>query len=149
MSKHYKRLARRNGAGTQYGALAWRRTGDALEVMLITSRETQRWTVPKGWPVKKLGPAETAALEAFEEAGVKGPLAPSIGRYRYSKRLRDGSVVICTVELFPLEVTREEDVWAEAAERGRAWFAPAGAAALVGEPELKALILAFEPAPSR
>ena len=149
MSKHYKRLARRNGSGRQYGALPWRRVDGVLELMLITSRETQRWTVPKGWPIRKLDPGAVAALEAMEEAGVKGVTTPSIGAYRYNKRLRDGSVVICKVELFPLEVTQEEPVWPEAGERGRAWFAPAGAAALVAELELKALILAFDPPASR
>lgn len=148
MSKHFKRLARRTGEGVQYGVLVWRRA-EALEVLLITSRETRRWTVPKGWPDKRLGPAAAAAREAEEEAGVYGPTGPALGAYRYDKRMRDGGIVRCTVEVFPMEAQRIDDHWPEAAERERAWFAPAQAALLVQEPELKALILGFEAPPVR
>lgn len=144
MSRRHKRLARLNGAGAQYGALPWRREAQ-LQVMLVTSRETRRWTIPKGWPVKRLAAAEAAALEAHEEAGVVGRLAEPIGTYRYNKRLRDGTVVICTVTVFPLEVDAVDEHWPEEAERERAWFSPEAAADLVDEHELKALLHAFDP----
>ena len=145
MSGRFKRLARLNGSGDQYGALAWRRHEGALQVLLITSRETRRWTIPKGWPEKRLTPAEAAAREAEEEAGVTGPTSEAIGAYRYDKRLRDGAVVKLTVTVFPLAVERIADHWREERERERLWIAPDRAAALVAEPELKALILEFDP----
>lgn len=146
MAGRYKRLARLNGSGAQYGALPWRRVGDAVEVLLVTSRQTRRWTIPKGWPEKTLTPAEAAAREALEEAGVLGATSEAVGQYHYNKRLRDGAVVVCVVTVFPLEVVRCEDDWQEAAQRERAWLTPAVAASLVAEPELKALILDFDPA---
>ena len=53
-------------------ALPYRFTSAAaLEIFLITSRRTKRWIIPKGWPIKGLKPAKTAARGAFEEAGVR------------------------------------------------------------------------------
>lgn len=144
-SGRFKRLARLNGSGDQYGALAWRRHDGAAQVLLITSRETRRWTIPKGWPDKRLSPADAAAREAHEEAGVSGPTGQALGAYRYDKRLRDGTVVLLTVTVFPLAVEQTLDHWPEERERERLWIAPDRAAALVAEPELKALILGFEP----
>lgn len=147
MSRFYKRKARQLGSGRQCGALPWRRTQAGVEVMLITSRETRRWTVPKGWPMKKLTPQDAAALEAFEEAGVRGAISPApIGVYPYPKRLRDGTVIRCDVDVFALQVANEAEAWPEQSERDRAWLTPAEAAERVLEPELKALILAFAPA---
>ena len=57
----------------QYGALPYRFTHDAeLEILLLTTRQSKRWIIPKGWPIKGLRPAKSAAREAFEEAGVRG-----------------------------------------------------------------------------
>ena len=57
----------------QFAALPWRRRADAgIEVLLITSRETRRWVIPKGWPIKGKSSAKSAAREAFEEADQKG-----------------------------------------------------------------------------
>jgi 8-oxo-dGTP pyrophosphatase MutT (NUDIX family) len=145
MSKSFKRLARLNGSGVQYGALPYRADG-GLQVLLVTSRETRRWTIPKGWPIRRLDSREAAAREALEEAGVSGAVGKSaMGVYRYQKRLRDGCTVLCSVEVFPLEVTQEDKHWVEKAQRKRAWFTPVEAADLVEEPGLKALILDFDP----
>ncbi|MEN9850080.1 MAG: hypothetical protein RL128_243, partial [Pseudomonadota bacterium] len=62
-------------ARTQYGALCWRMHRGKVEVLLITSRDTGRWVIPKGWPIDGLAPAQTAAREAWEEAGVEGDIA--------------------------------------------------------------------------
>ena len=129
---------------TQYGTMAWRPAQGGPEVMLITSRETQRWVVPRGNVIKGLEPHLSAAQEAYEEAGIRGRAqAEPLGRYRYQKRLRLGRTVTAEVHLFPLEVTDELDEWPERHQRQRRWFDPAAAAELVDEPELKALILAF------
>ena len=89
----------------QYGALPYRFTpGAALEILLVTSRESKRWIIPKGWPIKGLRPAKSAAREAFEEAGVSGRIGmKSIGLFTYDKILDDGCIG-CEVQVFPLLV---------------------------------------------
>src|ERR1700761_4167940 len=86
----------------QFAALPWRRQGDGLfKVLLITSRETRRWVIPKGWPMAGHTPCEAAAQEAYEEAGLVGePGQDSIGAYTYDKRLRDGTARPVTVQVF-------------------------------------------------
>jgi ADP-ribose pyrophosphatase YjhB (NUDIX family) len=93
----------------QYAALPFRQRADAtIEIMLITSRNTGRWLIPKGWPEPGLAPPETAAQEAREEGGLVGRIADgSIGSYHYDKRLPDGSTMHCVVEVFALNVTRQ------------------------------------------
>ena len=133
-------------AGTvQYGVLPWRLV-DSLEVLLITSRETARWVIPKGWPIKgKPGP-RSAAQEAFEEAGVEGDLdTQAIGAYPYLKRLKDGSTRPLSVEVFPLKVSRELPDWPEKDQRQRRWFKLPEAAEAVDEPELGDIIRSFTP----
>jgi 8-oxo-dGTP pyrophosphatase MutT (NUDIX family) len=130
----------------QYGALPWRRTdAGVLEVMLITSRETFRWVIPKGWPMDGLTPAEAAATESYEEAGIRGRTGASRGVYSYSKRLKDLTLRDLTVEVFPLHVENELSFWPEAAARRRRWFSSAAAANAVDEPELAEIIRAFRP----
>jgi 8-oxo-dGTP pyrophosphatase MutT (NUDIX family) len=127
----------------QYGVIACRtREAGAVEVLLITSRDTRRWVVPRGNSVPGLSPAQSAALEAWEEAGIHGAiLGGEIGAYRYEKRRRDGSATPARVHLFLLAVTEELDRWPERKMRERRWLAPEEAAEAVDEPELKALIL--------
>ncbi|CAN7290115.1 NUDIX hydrolase [Phenylobacterium sp. LjRoot164] len=130
-------------------ALPWRRAScGALEVLLITSRETRRWVIPKGWTMRGKRPEEAAALEALEEAGVVGEIDPAAaGRYVYGKRLASGDVRPVEVSVFPMQVLAEQDAWPEQTQRERRWFAPDEAAARLEEPGLRALIRAFS-APS-
>ena len=124
----------------QYAALPYRR-GDGLEVLLISSRETKRWVLPKGWPMKSRKPHAAAAREAMEEAGLIGKIAKqSIGEYHYHKRLKNGAVVVCRVEVFPMLVAKERKSWPEKDERTRCWFPLAEAADLVAEPDLADVI---------
>ncbi len=114
----------------------------------MTTRETRRWVVPKGNPIKGLGPYEAAAHEAFEEAGVSGIMCPApLGAFDYLKRKRDGTLRRATVTLYPLAVTDQSQDWPESDERETRWFGLTEAAALVEEPELKRLIAGFR-APS-
>jgi len=126
----------------QVAALPVRRAADGrCEVMLITSRETRRWVIPKGWPWVGQSDARTASGEAWEEAGIEGVIqTESVGSFTYQKRKRLRSVEV-SVDVFLLEVTREADDWPEREERQRVWFSPEQAAAIVDEPELGALIL--------
>jgi 8-oxo-dGTP pyrophosphatase MutT (NUDIX family) len=131
----------------QAAALPWRRAANGVEVLLITSRETRRWVLPKGWPMRGLKPPQTAAREAFEEAGVKGEVAKKkIGDFHYEKRLRSGRVQRVRVGVYALRVDDEQEAWPEVEQREKLWTSPAEAAALVQEPELSDLLRAFAPA---
>ena len=127
---------------TQYGVLPVRRSAEGgLEVLLITSRETRRWVVPRGNPISGKSPAESAAQEAFEEAGILGEVEPeAIGSYSYEKRRRFGRVVPAVVHLFRMNVAEERDDWPEKGQRERRWFAAEEAAASVHEADLAQLI---------
>lgn len=127
--------------GTQYAALCWRNKGKKAEVLLITSRDTGRWVIPKGWPMEDRGPAGTAAQEAWEEAGVRGDIATeAIGCFHYDKLFRKAPALNCTVEVFPMRIEKLARRWPEKAERRRKWFSAKKAAAKVNEPELKAIL---------
>jgi 8-oxo-dGTP pyrophosphatase MutT (NUDIX family) len=131
----------------QYGALPYRFDDDAsIEVLLVTSRETKRWIIPKGWPIKGLKSSKAAAREAYEEAGVRGRIAGrAFGRYVYEKRLDDRvTSVPCQVEVFPLLVKRQSKDWPESKQRTARWFPAAEAAALVDNDQLHNLIQEFE-----
>ncbi len=131
----------------QSGALPWRRSGEGeLQVLLITSRETRRWIIPKGWPIKGLTPPQTAAREAFEEAGVKGDVGKKkIGVFHYDKRLRSGRVQRVRVTVYPLKVATEREAWPEVEQRAKLWTTIPAAADLVQEPELAGLLRTFSP----
>src|SRR5208283_4535871 len=90
MPLHDGRMAKRGPLDIQYAALPWRiGAGGMRQVMLLTSRETHRWVIPKGWPMKGRKPAEVAAQEAFEEAGLIGQIVGRrpIGSFHYQKQL--------------------------------------------------------------
>ena len=130
----------------QYGALPYRFSASgALEILLITTRRTRRWVIPKGWPIKGLKPEKSAAREAFEEAGVRGAVGKRpIGAFTYAKMLQDdGRPVPCEVRVFALQVKRQSITWLEAAARETRWLAPADALEMIDEPGLRALIADF------
>ena len=142
-------MAKRRVLGTidevrrQFAAMPFRYT-DGVEIMLITSRETRRWVIPKGWPMKGRSPSGTAAREALQEAGLRGRIEKDpIGSYLYIKRGLGGQRWPCTVHVYPLAVRLERETWREKEERTRQWFSYIEAAAAVEEPDLRSLILAF------
>jgi 8-oxo-dGTP pyrophosphatase MutT (NUDIX family) len=109
--------------------------------MLVTSRETQRWIIPKGWPQRGRAPHDSAAREAFEEAGVVGAVGRrSVGSFPYEKRLKNGVVVLCEVRVFPLKVTRQSKQWPEKEQRQFKWVSIKEAAETVQEPTLSKII---------
>jgi 8-oxo-dGTP pyrophosphatase MutT (NUDIX family) len=131
---------------TQYAALCWRAGPSGTEVLLVTSRDTGRWIIPKGWPMLGMAPEAAAAQEAWEEAGVEGLVNPvALGRYGYQKVLALAVPVPCAVVVYGLQVTRQAETYPEAHERRRAWFPLAEAAPLVQEPDLGRLIAGFVP----
>jgi 8-oxo-dGTP pyrophosphatase MutT (NUDIX family) len=125
----------------QIAALPFRQRGDGcLLVLLVTSRETGRWVIPKGWPRPDREDWLSATEEAREEAGVIGSADPtSIGTFTYDKRRSTGAVRV-QVAVYRLEVTEELATWPECNERQRCWFTLSEAAAAVTEPELRVLI---------
>ena len=135
---------------TQCAALCWRHGPGGVEVLLVTSRETGRWVIPKGWPVPGLPETAGAAREAWEEAGARGEIgAQCLGVYPYDKVLdRAGAAplaVPCMVAVYPMQVTGLRKDFPEASERRTKWFAQEKAARKVVEPELAALISGFRP----
>lgn len=132
---------------SQFAALCWRMQRGHVQVLLITSRDTGRWIIPKGWPIDGLDGAGSAAREAWEEAGVEGVIGEeSVGYYSYDKVMR-GHSLPCMVGVFPLRVMRLADRFPERKQRRRKWFAAEKAARKVAEPELRALLIAVAKAP--
>lgn len=134
-------MAKKNKRFKQYAALPVRRVGKGHKVLLLTSRDTGRWVVPKGWPIKRLSPWQTAAVEAFEEAGLRGRMEKkSLGAFCYRKRMQKGRSVICSVNVYLMHVEEVLNDWPEADERQRDWVDPDEAAKRVDEPELKSIL---------
>jgi len=128
----------------QVAALPWRTMYEGIEVMLITSRDTGRWVLPKGWPELGEELCEAAAREAGEEAGLEGAVsAREAGRYFYAKSVSGAERVRCEVLVYPLEVEKVADKWKERRQRARKWVAAAQAAEMVAEADLGRLILQF------
>lgn len=129
------------GHAGQVGALCLDGAG---RVLLITSRDTGRWVIPKGWTMPGKTPAQAALREAWEEAGVEGRIgAVPIGQYRYDKVLRSGRLRPLVVQVFLAAVDRLAEDWPEAGQRTRRWLAPGEAATMVAEPELRHLLYAL------
>jgi len=129
----------------QVAALPWRRGAEGIEILLVTSRETRRWVTPKGGRMAGLSDAESAAQEALEEAGIEGVTGETpVGTFRYLKVLKRRAPRWCVVAVHALEVRIEHDAWQEQAERERVWVSRDEAVRRVDEPDLKALIAAFE-----
>jgi 8-oxo-dGTP pyrophosphatase MutT (NUDIX family) len=157
MKRAAVRKASRKATGIQYAALPYRLEAGRVEILLITSRETRRWVIPKGWPMKGLAPREVAAAEAAEEAGLIGEAEPDpIGSYRYLKRLAAGEGggegdgdeprprdTAVQVIVFPFRVAGRHDSWKEQGQRDARWFPAPRAASRVHEPALRRLIRDF------
>ena len=135
------------GPRVQYAALPYRldKNGE-IEVLLITSRTTKRWIIPKGWPMGQRPPHKVAAQEAFEEAGIEGRAAKKpIGAYNYDKLLSNGTSTPCRAEVYALKVERQKSIWPERKQRKRRWLNLADAANLISDAELAPIIRAFVP----
>jgi len=130
----------------QVAVLPWRLGENGVEVMMITSRETRRWVIPKGGRMVGKTDPQAAAQEAYEEAGVQGEtLEAPIGHFRYAKRLKSGETQACVVAVYPLEVLIQLGAWPEDQQRQRRWMPQADAADAVHEEDLADLIRDFRP----
>ncbi len=129
----------------QVAALCYRRRKSGKEVLLITSRDTGRWILPKGWPIDGLDAPGSALQEAWEEAGVKdGRVANDpIGSFEYQKRFDSGASATCNTHVFPVEVGHLARNFPERDERRRKWVSPVKAAEMVQEPQLREMLRTF------
>ncbi len=140
LSKVHKTAAR-----TQFAALCFRKRKSELQICLITSRTSKRWILPKGWPMHNQTPAEAAATEAWEEAGLTGKAYDvCLGVYSYTKQRKRGSLPVLAL-VYPVKVRNVHSTWPEAHQRRRKWMTPQQAAKKVQEPALKQIVAHFTP----
>jgi 8-oxo-dGTP pyrophosphatase MutT (NUDIX family) len=126
----------------QFAALPYRLRDNDVEILLITTRKKRHWSIPKGWPIEHTTPQQTAAVEAYEEAGVRGATGKKVGKFR-KRRVRNKRPVICDVEIFPLQVGLQMHSWPQERERSRIWVAPRQTAKLVKKAGLRRAIKNF------
>jgi len=130
--------------GIQYAALPYRLVGRRVQILLITSRGTGRWVIPKGWPMKGVKPHEAAAIEAAEEAGLAGAITDRpVGSYSYRKEIKPDQIITVQVMVFPFHVESHAETFKEAGERTARWFSYRQAAGHVAEPSLRRIIIEF------
>lgn len=128
-------------AQVQAAALPWRRHKNRIEVLLVTSRDSGRWILPKGWPRKDEPLHLAAQREAFEEAGIRGRIsAVPLGRFRSGRKHSPNR----EIHVFALEVQKVEEHWPEAGQRERRWLSPKKAAKRISEPSLARLVRSFQ-----
>lgn len=140
------RAARKSDVRTQFAALCFRIVKDKPQILLVTSRGSKRWILPKGWPMTGATPAEAAETEAWEEAGVKGRVfGLCIGLYSYLKESDDGPDLPCVACVYPVKVKSLAEDYPEAGQRKRVWVSPKKAARMVAEPELRQILRSFDP----
>jgi 8-oxo-dGTP pyrophosphatase MutT (NUDIX family) len=139
-----KQTGNKPGKRRQVAALPWRGEGSALQILLVSSRETRRWVIPKGWPMKDKADHEAAAQEAYEEAGLDGVIVEQAGRrLRISQASEERRGQAGQGRRLPMQVTGEHATWPEKGQRTLQWMGPVEAALAVQEPELRDLIARF------
>lgn len=131
---------------SQFAALCYKTHNDGVRVLLITSRRTGRWIVPKGWPTDGLTPAQSALKEAWEEAGVIGkPRDMCLGLFSYRKDFDGDLDLPCVAMIYPVKVKSLAQEFPEAGQRKRRWVSRRKAAQMVSEPELARILHDFDP----
>ncbi|MGI9369703.1 MAG: NUDIX hydrolase [Ruegeria sp.] len=145
-SRNLLKKARNLPIAPQVGALCYRYEKGKPQVLLVTTRETGRWIIPKGWLIDGLFPHQAAEQEAWEEAGVTGDCDCAIlGRYSYLKERTGKGVILCQVDVFPVHVHNIASDFPERAERKRKWISLKKAALRVTEPDLAEILRGFKP----
>lgn len=130
---------------TQFAALCWRMKGKKVQICLVTSRGSGRWILPKGWPMHNETPAQAAATEAWEEAGIRGQAIDfCLGAYSYIKPIGNVPAPV-VVMIYPVAVTNIHDDWPEAKSRKRKWMRPKKAAAKLSDHGLRKIVRKFDP----
>ncbi len=138
--------AHKSDVRSQFAALCWRLNRGKPEILLITTRGSGRWIVPKGWPMDAMTPAASAAQEAWEEAGVIGePADRCLGLFSYLKTVAPDRVLPCVAMVYPVRVESLATDFPEKGQRRRKWFPSDKAATKVDEPELARILRDFDP----
>lgn len=138
--------AKKSDVRTQFAALCYRVVKDKVQVLVISSRGTGRWIVPKGWPMDGKTPAEAALQEAWEEAGVIGKVVSApLGLYSYQKVQENAPDFPCIAVVYAVKVKSLSKDFPEAGERRVKWVGRKKAAKLVDEPELSRILRDFDP----
>lgn len=137
--------------GEQIAALPMRwDSKDNVSVLMVTSRGSGRWVMPKGWEMDGKKPWRAAEIEAMEEAGAVGYISQDcIGTYRYPKVMSGGRIVPCVVRVYPMIVEKLKRDWKERQQRTRRWFSPKAAAKRVDEQELADLLMTLHKNPHK
>lgn len=139
------KLRQSGTARTQVAALPYVMDKGKPRVLLITSRETRRWVIPKGWPMENLSSPDAAAAEAWEEAGIVGKVSDKcLGFYAYNKAFPNADPLPIVVAVYPMKVKALKDIFPEVGQRKRKWMTPKKAAERVQEPELSAILRRFD-----
>lgn len=139
-------VAHKSDVRTQFAALCYRIVKDKPQILLVTSRGSGRWIVPKGWPMDGVTPARAAMTEAWEEAGIEGEsLDFCLGMFSYLKYIGTGTRLPCAVMVYPVRVRSLSADFPEAGTRQRKWFSRKKASRAVAEPELAQIIKNFDP----
>lgn len=140
------RGAHKSDVRTQFAALCYRVVKQKIQILVITSRGSGRWIVPKGWPMDGKTPGQSAAQEAWEEAGVDGKVSSSpLGLYSYSKITDAKQDLPCVAVVYAIKVKALAKNFPEAGQRDRKWVSRKQAAKLVDEPELARILQDFDP----
>ena len=141
------RSRRKSDVRTQFAALCYRIRNDKPEFLMVTSRGTGRWIVPKGWPADGKTPVESALVEAWEEAGVTGLVSgPCLGLFSYYKYLPEDGGLPCVAMVYPVRVKALAADYPERGQRRRKWMRRKKAISKAAEPELAQILRAFDPA---
>lgn len=141
--------AKKSEMRSQFAALVYRVKSGEVQFLLITSRRSGRWIIPKGWPMLGMKPADAAAQEAWEEAGVIGTASDTcLGLYSYYKQ-RDNSkkdvTLPCLAMVYPVKALKLKTDYPEAGQRRRKWVSRKKATKMIQEPELIQIIKTFDP----
>lgn len=133
MLKRFLSLFRRQPAdldGPQFGALPYAIVDGHLVLLLVTSRGRGKWIFPKGRLMDGKTGWETAAIEAWEEAGVAGEIETTpIGHYFLPVTPERPRPI--EVHIFPMLVTEQREDWKESGQRHRHWAVLAEARRLI------------------
>ena len=126
----------------QAGVIAYRILDGEVQVLLMTSRDTGRWIIPRGNINGRSTPSKAAEKEAYEEAGVIGAITSStpLGIYTYSKKLASGEARAATVEVYLLRLKEQLKKWPEKGKRKLSWVSTKEAVGLIEEPGVVPLL---------
>lgn len=117
--KKYKALPVKRKARKQSGVIPYRMRNGTVEVMLVSRTHSDKWGIPKGGLESDMSKKESAANEAFEEAGLVGKVKKKVGSYKYIKGKTGRQQ---TVNVYAMKVKRVLNKWLEDHRRERRWF---------------------------